>query len=294
MHAPACCSRFKAASRLRVLVLIISLMAMPGIAAAADRNRAPESSWFVDMNRFARSAHAAFKCEECHATIATSGRPHPDPADPGFLKTPAVRAYDYGQCRRCHPVAYGRYLTGGHAEALAKEAARHAGQEAADTPRTPAPTCGDCHSSHYERSSQSRVEIGRRMVDTCGRCHSAHAASYLENIHGKAGVNLGNPQSAFCTDCHGAHSVSALKTPEAALPICRRCHPEAESEFTNVVIHASLDSAFGEDSPKKASIVWIRRVQIAAVAVVALSLIFFFGHTLLWLIRETHEKLRKR
>jgi hypothetical protein len=86
----------------------------------------------------------------------------------------------------------------------------------------------------------------------------------------------------------------ALKTPEAALPICRRCHPDATSEFANVVIHASADSVFDEDSPKKTSIVWIRRVQTAAVAVVTLSLIFFFGHTLLWLIRETHEKLRKR
>jgi len=131
------------------------------------------------------------------------------------------------------------------------------------------------------------------MVVTCGRCHPDHTASYLENIHGKAGVNLGNAKSAFCTDCHGAHSVTALKTPDATLPACLRCHPKAQTEFANFVIHASLASVSGEDSPKKASVVWIHRVQVVAVAVVVLSLVFFFGHTLLWLLRETHEKLRK-
>jgi hypothetical protein len=47
------------------------------------------------------------------------------------------------------------------------------------------------------------------------------------------------------------------------------------------------------DSPKRQSILWIQRIKLAATAVVALSLIFFFGHSLLWLLRELHEKLRK-
>jgi hypothetical protein len=212
---------------------------------------------------------------------------HPDPSRPDFLKVPATRAYDYRQCRRCHAVAYDRYLAGAHAEALAKEAA--GGQP---TDRI-APTCGDCHSAHYEPAKQTRVAVGRGMVDTCGRCHPGHTKSYLKDIHGKAGVHLGNPKSAFCTDCHGAHSAVALKDPQAALPVCRRCHSEAPADFTGYVIHASLEGVGGETSPKKGAVTWIHRVQTIAVAVVVLSLVVFFGHALLWLLRETHDKLRK-
>lgn len=278
---------------MRTLVFGMLILALPATAAAVASRSPLQSSWFVDMNRFAQSAHAAFKCDDCHATIGAAGQPHPDPSRPDFLTASAVRSYDYRQCRRCHAVAYDRYLTGAHAEALAKEQTAPLEAQDAAAPRLPAPTCGDCHASHYDRSQLDRVQIGRRMVETCGRCHPGQAASYLENIHGKAGVNLGNAAAAFCTDCHGAHSVAALKTPQEALPACRRCHPKAESRFTSFVIHASPPSAPGEDSPKQEAIVWIQRVRTAAVAVVVLSLLFFFGHSLLWLLRETHEKLRK-
>ena len=287
-------NRFGAARRTMIPVLVMVLLTLPGTAAAGVASASPlKSSWFVDMNRFAESAHAGFKCQDCHANIGAASQGHPDRAHPDFLKKPATRTYDYRQCLRCHKVAYDRYQTGAHAKARAKEAAESPPQGLPDHPGMPAPTCGDCHSSHYERSKLSRLDIGRQMVDTCGKCHPEHTASYLENIHGKAGVNLGNPKSAFCTDCHGAHAIGSLKTPEATLPTCQRCHPEAETEFANFVIHASIDSVSGNDSPKKASVIWIHRVQIAAVVVVALSLVFFFGHTLMWLLRETHEKLRK-
>jgi hypothetical protein len=107
------------------------------------------------------------------------------------------------------------------------------------------------------------------------------------------GVNLVDQTSAFCTDCHGAHNVVALEKQQDALTVCQRCHPKAGTEFTQFVIHASVNDAVAKESPKSSSIVWIRRVQTVAIAVVALSLIFFFGHTILWLLREKHEKLRK-
>ena len=295
MDTPANRSRLGSACRMMVCVFVMSFLTLPGIAVAGVASASPlKSSWFVDMKRFAESAHAGFKCEDCHPALVGAGRDHPDRAHPDFLKKPATRAYDYRQCRRCHQVVYDRYQIGVHAEALAKEAAASPAQGVPTPSRMPAPTCGDCHSSHYARSKSTRVDIGRQMVVSCGRCHPDQAASYLENIHGKAGVNLGNSESAFCTDCHGAHSVVSLKNPEATLPSCRRCHPKAETEFANFVIHASLESASGEDSPKKGSVVWIHRIQMAAIAVVVLSLVFFFGHTLLWLLRETHQKLRKR
>jgi hypothetical protein len=87
--------------------------------------------------------------------------------------------------------------------------------------------------------------------------------------------------------------VRSLKTPEEALPVCRRCHPEAGAAFTRAVIHASPESVAGEASEKSGAVMWIHRVRKAAVILVALTLVFFFGHGFLWVLRELHEKLRK-
>ena len=259
------------------------------VASNAD-SQAP---WFVDMNRFSLSAHAAFTCDDCHGTMIENGRPHPDKANPDFLKKAATRSYDYNRCQKCHKLSYQRYLEGEHAKALSTELADAGTADPGSKKKNPAPTCGECHSSHYDRSGLSRVEVGKRMVTVCARCHKNQAAGYLDNIHGKVGVNLQNPAAAFCTDCHGAHTTVSLKNPAAALPVCQRCHPKAEAEFTNFVIHATVTDLVDTDSPKRQSILWIHRIKLAAVAVVALSLIFFFGHSLLWLLRELHEKLRK-
>jgi hypothetical protein len=265
--------------------------------APAAASAAPENSWFVDMNRFAASAHRSFSCEECHGTMLEDGGRHPDPQHPQFLRQRASRSYDYERCRKCHRLSYDRYREGGHAKALEKEkqaAQAQAPPEPKDN-RSMAPTCGECHSSHYDRSGLSRVVLGKRQVEVCGPCHPRYAASYMKNIHGRTGVDLGNERSAYCTDCHGAHRVAALEKGEEALPVCRRCHPQAGREFTNVVIHELSPATEGleEASPKDASTLWIHRVRIAAIAVVVLSLVFFFGHSALWLLRELHEKLRK-
>jgi hypothetical protein len=276
-------------------LVTLLLCILPGLTQAVTNTEArSQSTWFVDMNRFATSAHATFTCEECHGTMMEAGRKHPDPSEPDFLKKNATRTYDYRRCQKCHRLSYERYLAGEHAQALAKEKSSNAASKIESTGiNKHAPTCGDCHVSHYVRSKLSRVSIGQENVHRCGKCHAEHAASYLDNIHGKLGVNLGNPDSAFCTDCHGAHTAVSLKKPEDALVVCRRCHPQAETEFTNFVIHASLTGDMAEKSSKKASVIWIKRIRIAAIAVVGLSFIFFFGHSVLWLLREIHQKLRK-
>ncbi|MGA9535412.1 MAG: multiheme c-type cytochrome [Desulfobacterales bacterium] len=284
---------------LMAMWLTVAVIPLFGVAIAGKADAIvgieteSRSHWYVDLNRFALSAHTGFKCEECHGTMIENGRTHPDKASPDFLKKAATRSFDYSRCKKCHKLSYQRYLEGEHAKALSKEIADTGADGTELKKKPPAPTCGECHSSHYDRSGLSRVEVGKRMIAVCGPCHRAQAASYLENIHGKVGVDLENPAAAYCTDCHKAHTVVSLKEPAEALPVCRRCHPKAEAEFTNFVIHASLSGLPDSDSPKRQSIIWIQRIKLAAIAVVALSLIFFFGHSLLWLLRELHEKLRK-
>lgn len=271
------------------------LLPLPDYAAAAsERMVRTDSSWFVDMNRFGKSAHSGFKCEDCHGTMIENSRPHPNPEDPAFLKTPAIQSYDYVRCQRCHQVSYDRYMSGGHARARMTTADEIAATTAVWPPPTyAAPTCGACHASHYAQSGLSRVETGQRMIPVCSQCHPAHAASYLDNIHGRLAADLKNDAAAFCTDCHGAHNVASLKKPELALASCQRCHPSAGAEYANIVIHAAADHLGPAETEKTPAIRWIERVRLAALGVVVLSLVFFFGHSFLWVLRELHEKLRK-
>jgi len=276
------------------ILAVLLFCVLPGFAEAVPNTASfSQSTWFVDMNRFAASAHAALQCEECHAGMLAAGRKHPDPSQPDFLKKAATRSYDYRRCQKCHRLSYERYLAGEHAKALEKENRPSKAGNVSSSDAIHAPTCGDCHSSHYVQSKLSRVNVGQQNVNRCGKCHMEHAASYLDNIHGKLGVNLGNPDSAFCTDCHGAHTAVSLKKPEVALLVCRRCHPQAEAAFTNFVIHASVSDDVAKKSSKKASLIWIKRVRIAAMVIVGLSLLFFLAHSALLLLRETHHKLRK-
>lgn len=270
------------------------LLGMGKVEAAMAPFSPAGSDWFIDMNRFSLSAHAALNCQDCHGSMAEGGQPHPDEKRPDFLKQSATRTFDYERCAKCHALSYKRYLEGGHSKALREEKDPSKEQKMLAGEKIMAPSCGECHSSHYERSGLSRVAVGKRMLGVCARCHPAHAASYRENIHGRAGIDLNNPRAAFCTDCHGAHTVDALKKPDMALSACRRCHPKAQTEFAGIVIHASSESVSAAVSPPKADeVMWIQRVRWIALAVLVLSLLFFFAHSFLWVLRELHEKLRK-
>ena len=260
----------------------------------SERTVRTDAGWFVDMNRFAASAHSGFNCEDWHGTKLEDVRTHPKPADPAFLKTAAITAYDYSRCQKCHKISYERYMTGGHARARAGGKGSAAGTDSVQpAPLYAAPTCGACHSSHYGLSGMSRIESGQRMITACGRCHPAHTKSYLDNIHGRLAANLHETSSAFCTDCHGAHTVTSLKEPEAAVAACRRCHAEAKSEYANIVIHAGVDHLTASENPKATAVRWIERFRLVALGIVVLSLVFFLGHSFLWILRELHEKLRK-
>ncbi len=254
----------------------------------------PDSSWFIDLSRFSQSAHGTLNCEACHGNMKESGKAHPESNDPQFLRREATRVYDYGRCRSCHRLAYERSRSGAHAQALQKEKEGTASRKAADPKKYPAPTCGNCHSSHYEKAHRSRLAIGRAMTDTCGACHPAQAASYLENPHGKKAVYLGKVSSAYCTDCHGAHSCRSLKDRKTALDACQRCHPQAREQLTGFVIHATDQGLTEKDRDKKYRVDLIRTVTLVMLVLVLGLVVFFYGHSFMWLLRELHEKLKRR
>jgi hypothetical protein len=252
------------------------------------------SSWFVDMNRFLKSAHGSLKCERCHVEMTEPGKVHPNREDPTAMKKNVVRSYDYKRCASCHPEAYQRFLQGEHAKELAKEKQAPQSDGKVPPPEKWAPTCGDCHSSHYAQSKRSRVQLGTQMIETCGKCHKAQEASYLKDIHGRMGVFLEKKASAYCTDCHGAHTCESLKDKHKALEACRRCHKDATIQFAGIVIHAGQQDISKKDPEKQANATLVGTVKSIAQTGTIILLAFFTLQTFVWILRELHRRLRGR
>ncbi len=283
--------------KMPLLFLVHSLLVCGVLLFAGPigaREIPPDSTWFIDLSRFSRSAHGTLNCEACHGTMKIPGKIHPEANDPQFLRREATRIYDYDRCRSCHRPAYERTRSGAHAQALQKEKEGAGSGRTADSQKHPAPACGNCHSSHYVKAHRSRLDLGREMTGTCGACHPAQAASYLENSHGKKAVYLGKINSAFCTDCHGAHQCRSLKDRKDALEACQRCHPQAREQLAGFVIHATDRGLTEKDRDKKYRIDVIRTVTLGMLVLVVGLVAFFYGHSFIWLLRELHEKLKRR
>jgi len=276
-----------------VLFVCLALGTWTRTGAALAPTPSDSSGWFIDLTRFSESAHRNFTCESCHGDMDDQGKRHPNPEDATHLKSNATRIYDYRRCRSCHRESYERYLRGAHAEALAKQERATAPGDLKSADGLKAPTCGDCHAAHYGKSHLSRAATGKQMTGVCGTCHPAQAATYLENYHGKAGVNLGDDASAYCTDCHGAHECVSLKDRKTALKACQRCHPKAGEQFSEFVIHLTREGIAGENKEKQKHVTIIKIVTLIMMIIVILVVGFFYGHSFLWLLREIHEKLRK-
>jgi len=238
----------------------------------------PKRSWWIDMGKFLSSSHGHFTCSECHSDIEEKEKKHPDS---NLLGRTSTLLYDYKGCEKCHPQEYQRYLKGAHAKAWVEK-------------KKDAPTCGNCHVSHYVTAGQPRLELGRWMTEMCGVCHPVQKRTYLENYHGKTAASLGYEASAYCTDCHGAHTSLSLKKKEEALEACQKCHPDAKLKFTDFVIHASKEDVKKEDVEKLEKVTVIKWVEVGFGILVFCVLAFFYSHTLVWTLRKVHEWLKRK
>jgi hypothetical protein len=274
-------------------LFIAALLILPlHVEPAWSADPTPASSWFVDMNRFLKSAHGSLTCERCHVELTAQGKVHPNREDPTASKKNVVQTYDYKRCASCHPEAYKRFQQGEHAKAMEKQkqAAQSEGKE--PTPEKLAPTCGDCHTSHYVQSKRSKVELGTQMIQTCGKCHKAQVASHLQDIHGRLGVFLEKGASASCTDCHGAHLCESLKDQQKAITACRRCHRDAPIGFAGVIIHTGSEDISKKDPKKQAGMELVGAVKRISHIATIVILAFFALLTFVWILRGLHNKLR--
>jgi cytochrome b subunit of formate dehydrogenase len=118
----------------------------------------------------------------------------------------------------------------------------------------------------------------------CGSCHEKLSETYKETYHGKAYM-LGDLEAARCSDCHGAHKILRVDNPDSKVGIknivntCAQCHPNATSEFTNYLTHATHN-----DNPVLFWSFW-------GMTILLVSVFGFFGfHTLIWLPRSLKQR----
>lgn len=150
------------------------------------------------------------------------------------------------------------------------------------------PTCITCHSSH-EISAPGQPEFKLSIDNKCGSCHEDRLERYRETFHGKA-IALGRQGVAACYDCHGHHDIVQATDPnshindEHRLGTCRKCHPDANANFADYIVHA--DHTDKENYP---IVYWV----FMFMTVLLLGTFAFFAiHTLLWLVRSATLYLR--
>jgi hypothetical protein len=271
-------------------LLLILLLAALSLSACVPR--APtwvelsegSAGWFIDSTRYQASAHGNMACADCHPEVKVDDpwAPHPNQ---DLLRTAATALYDYQACAQCHTQEYAAYAEGAHAEARQNPGSIKSDNEP--------PTCGHCHDTHYAVAGRSRAELMASTSESCGQCHLPQLTSYKKNYHGQAAA-LYYGQSASCADCHGAHLVSALATPEQAVVVCRRCHPEANINMAGFLIHAEETLSTPPDAPRAGQYALLFWVRLFFTLLVVGVLTLFYAHTLLWLLRDLHRKLKEQ
>ncbi len=278
-------------------VLLLGLMLLAAGSVWAKENTAPleKAGWFVNMHRFSQGAHTGISCAQCHGTMTEKGQSHPDFDDMKKLQRDTRKMFDYGRCKSCHSAAHSRAGQGAHAEALAKENKEGVAVDSKTGEPRPAPQCGDCHASHYDRSHLSRNDLGRLMVGRCGSCHPQQLQTYLENYHGKAAVYLDHERAALCSDCHGAHATRSLKTDEKQLlSTCRSCHPEAGPAYASIVIHYKAGGSEEKSSSKAVAISRVHVISLVSLVFIVVLLVGFYSHSFMLQLRKLHDHLRKK
>lgn len=148
-------------------------------------------------------------------------------------------------CGKCHTQAVNIFQDSIHGKALARGI-------------RDAPTCTDCHSDH-QMSSLKTASVLKVAVDVCSRCHASErfnarnnlssdrVSTFFASYHGMS-AKLGSSQSANCVSCHGAHNVLPSSDPKSTVNkanmvnTCRKCHPEANENFSLGKIHLDKKS----------------------------------------------------
>ena len=217
----------------------------------------------------AGNTHAA-TCADCHGKHdVIPARMSASPLSHDQLMT---------TCGKCHTQVVGVFKDSIHGKALARGV-------------RDAPTCTDCHSDH-QMSSLKTASVLKVAVDVCSRCHASErfnarnnlssdrVTTFFASYHGMS-AKLGSSQSANCVSCHGAHNVLPSSDPKSSVNkanmvnTCRKCHPEANENFSFGKIH--LDETSVASTGDRLNW-WIRHIYILMIVGVIGGML---GHNIL-------------
>ncbi len=243
----------------------------------------PRQPWLASDNlgivihtkRYQNSVHASTKdggekenasCADCHTAHYVFESE--DPRATTFkLNSPET-------CGACHQEELEEYRVSIHGASL----------------RTPwkgeSATCTDCHSAHRIAPKET-LSTHRVVTEECGDCHGKEVRSYKATTHGQLAW-LGDEDVAQCKHCHGVHDTRMVDDPaskvskENILKTCQECHEDAGEDFVEFRAHADMG-----DLERNPEIWWLGR---AMVAIIILTLLFFYSHSVLWFWREMKSR----
>ena len=236
----------------------------------------------TETKEFSGSVHrikGGHDCVACHSPVHS------------LKKWDRSKVAIINKCTSCHSME--DYVESGHDKAILK-----GNQDSA--------VCSDCHGLHNTKLFHA---LGRAYsseardfyTKACFRCHGDKALmrknnlttisveTYQETFHGKI-RKLGGP-AAGCADCHGAHNILPRQDSKSSInpknleKICSKCHEGVNLNLTKYIAHPDLS-----DRGKYPLLFWTR---IFMVVLLLSTLLFYWGHTLLWWRKAYWEKQRQ-
>jgi thiosulfate reductase cytochrome b subunit len=200
-------------------------------------------------------------CNDCHGVHDI--RPHTDP------DSRISREHVPKTCGTCHVLVEDIFNDSVHGRLF-------------ESHDVSGPVCTTCHTSHMVLAPSS-AEFRLHADRMCGDCHEEQLKGYRDTFHGKA-TALGRQDVAACYDCHGHHDIIETDSAESRisdsrrLETCQQCHENANTNFTEYVVHA--DRSNKEAYPRLYMVFWVMT------AIMIGTMLLFALHTILWLYRS--------
>jgi predicted CXXCH cytochrome family protein len=230
-------------------------------------------SYIDSIHGFALSKEGllvAANCQTCHGSHHILS--HKD------LQSATYKSNVPATCGKCHAGITADYENGVHGKAIASG-------------KMDAPVCSDCHTAH---AILQPTEAAFRMQSTpiCGSCHKEKFSTYRDTFHSQLGSLGGYVETARCWDCHGAHEILPASDPRSPInkanlvKTCGRCHAGANASFVQYQPHANVHNR--KLNPALYYIGLLMNLLLVSV------LTFFLIHTILWLIRQRLEQVKRK
>ncbi|WIM04961.1 MAG: cytochrome C [Candidatus Nitricoxidivorans perseverans] len=207
-------------------------------------------------------------CHDCHDAHNIGA--------PGAMQRKEHRLKNHEVCGRCHEKQKTDYLGSIHGKAVV------------DKKDEKSAVCSDCHTTH-DIGSPKTDPMKLAITKNCGDCHKDAQKTYLMSYHGQVN-RLGYTNTAKCFDCHGGHKIQKDDDPTSAVHVnnrlknCKNCHKNATDNFLAFQPHGDPDNI-----KKYPGLYWSKRFMQALILGV---MVFFWVHVLLWLYRESMDRIR--